>query len=48
MFLLEWREFPPASCPAEKKLLDDSWRLDGVEIVLIPDMLPDLFPFWSG
>ena len=32
MFLSEWREFPSASCLAGKKKLDDSLRLDGVEI----------------
>ena len=30
----------------ENKL--DSSRLDGVEIVRVPDMLPSLFPSWSG
>ena len=28
--------------------LDDSSRLDVVEIARLPDMLPSLFPFWSG
>jgi hypothetical protein len=32
MILTEWREFPSAPCLAEKKQLDDSWRLDVVEI----------------
>jgi len=32
----------------EKKKLDDSSRLDVVEIAHVPDMLPSLFPFWSG
>jgi len=45
MFLSEWREFPSAPCLAggEKKL-DDSSRLDVVEIALVPNMLPSLFP----
>ena len=32
----------------KKKKLDDSSRLDVVEIAGVPDMLPSLFPFWSG
>jgi len=32
LFLSEWREFPSAPCPAGKKKLDDSSRLDVVEI----------------
>ena len=45
MFLSEWREFPSASCLAErKKKLDESSRLDVVEIARVPDMLPGLFP----
>ena len=47
MFLSEWREFPSAPCLTEKKL-DDSSRLDVVEIARVPDMLPSLFPSWSG
>ena len=39
MFLSEWRKFPSAHCLAEKKKLDDSSRLDVVEITRIPDML---------
>jgi len=31
-FLSEWREFPSAPCLAGKKNLDDSSRLDVVEI----------------
>jgi len=27
---------------------DDSSRLDVVEIARVPDMLPSLFPSWSG
>jgi len=37
MFLSEWREFPSAPCLAEKKL-DDSSRLDVVEIAWVPDI----------
>jgi len=47
MFQLEWCEFPSASCLAGKKL-DDSSRLDVAEIARVPDMLPRLFPSWSG
>jgi hypothetical protein len=31
----------------QEKKLDDSSRLDAVEIARIPDMLPSLFPSWS-
>jgi len=48
MFLSEWREFPSAPCLAGKKKLDDSLRIDVVEIARVPDMLPSLFPSWSG
>jgi hypothetical protein len=48
MFLSEWREFPSAHCLAGKKKLDDSSRLDVIEIARIPDMLPSLFSSWSG
>ena len=44
MFLSEWRQFPLAPCLARKKKLDDSSRLDVVEIARVPDMLPSLFP----
>jgi len=47
MFLSEWREFPSAPSLAEKKP-DDSSRLGVVEIEHVPDILPSLFPFWSG
>jgi hypothetical protein len=47
MFLSEWREFPSAPCLAEKKI-DDILCLDDVEIARVPDMLPSLFPSWSG
>jgi len=48
MFLSEWREFPLALLLQGGKKLDDSSRLDVVEIARIPDMLPSLFPSWSG
>ena len=48
MFLSKWREIPLAPCLAEKKKLYDSSRLDVVEIARVPDMLPSLFPSWSG
>ena len=47
MFLSECREFLSASCLAGKKN-DDSSHLDIVEIARVPDMLPSLFPSWSG
>ena len=43
MFLSEWREFPSAPCLAGKKKLDETSRLDVVEIACVPDMLPSLF-----
>ena len=46
MFLAEWRELPWAPCLAGKKNLDDSSRLDVVEIARVPDKLPSLFPSW--
>jgi len=36
-----------APCLAEKNL-DDSSRLDVVEIARVPDMHRSLFPSWSG
>jgi len=48
MFLSEWREFPSARCLAGKKELDNNSRLDVVEIARVRDMLPSLFPSWSG
>jgi hypothetical protein len=48
MFLSEWREFPSAPCLAQENKFDDSSRLDVVEIARVPDMLPSLFPSWSG
>jgi len=47
MILLEWREFPSAPCFAGKKKLD-SLRLNVVEIARVHDMIPSLFPSWSG
>jgi len=32
----------------QEKILDDSSRLDVVEIARVPDMLTSLFPSWSG
>jgi len=37
-----------APCLAGKKKLDDSSHLDIVEIARVADMLPRLFPSWSG
>jgi len=48
MFLSEWREFPSAPCLAGKKKLDDSSRLDVVEIARVPGVLPSLFPSCLG
>jgi len=33
---------------ALQKKIDDSSRLDVVEIARDPDMLPSLFPSWTG
>jgi hypothetical protein len=32
----------------QEKKLDDSSPFDVFEIVRVPDMLPSLFPSWSG
>jgi len=48
MFLSEMGAFPSAPCLAGKRKLDDSSRLDVIEIARGPDMLPSLFPSWSG
>jgi len=32
----------------QEEKLDDSPHLNVVEIVRVPDMLPSLFPSWSG
>jgi len=37
-----------SAVPCRKKKLDDSSRLDVVEIARVPDMLPSLFRSWSG
>jgi hypothetical protein len=34
--------------PCRGKKIDDSSRLDVVEIARVRDMLPRLFPSWSG
>jgi len=47
MFLSEWLEFPSAPCLAGKNL-DDSLRLDVVEIARVSYILPSLSPSWSG
>jgi len=44
---MAWISFGALSCEGKKKL-DDSLRLDVVEIARIPDMLPSMFPSWSG
>ena len=48
MFLSEWREFPSAPCFAGKKKLVNRSHLDIVEIARARDILPSLFPSWSG
>jgi len=48
MFLSEWRELPSAPCLARGEKLDAISRLDVVEIARVSDMLPSLFPSWSG
>jgi hypothetical protein len=47
MFLSECVNFLRRLALQEKKL-DDSSRLDFVEIVRVSDMLPSLVPSWSG
>jgi len=42
-----WISFGALPCRKKKKL-DDSKRLDVVEIARVPHMLPSLFPSWSG
>jgi len=44
MFLSEWCEFPSAPCLAGKNEVDDSSRLDVVEIVRVPDLLTCFLP----
>ena len=48
MFLSEWREFPSAPCLEGTNKLDDISSLEVVEIARVSDMLPSLFPSWSG
>jgi len=48
MFLSKWREFPSPPCLVGGKKIDDSLRLDVVEITRVPDTLPKLFPSSSG
>jgi len=48
MIVPELRKFPSAPCLAGGEKLDDSWRFHVVEIARVPDMLPSLFPSWSG
>jgi len=48
MFLSEWHEFPSVPSFAGKEKLDDSSRLDVVEIARIPNPFPSLFPSCSG
>ena len=43
---MAWICFGALLCRTKK--LDDSSRLDVVEIARIPDILPSLFPSWSG
>ena len=43
MFLSDWREFPSALCLAGGGGLDESSRLDVVEIARVPDILPSFF-----
>ena len=42
-----WISFGALPCRGVK-ILDDSSRLDVVEIARVPDTLPSLFPSWSG
>jgi hypothetical protein len=45
---MAWISFGALPCRKQKKKLDDSSRLDVVEIARVPVMLPSLFPSWSG
>jgi len=45
MALISFGSLP---CRGKKKNLDESSRLHVVEIAHVPDMLPSLFPSWSG
>ena len=44
---MAWISFSAFPCRKKRKL-DDSSHLDVVEIAHVPDMLPSLFPSWSG
>jgi len=44
---MAWISFGALPCRGKKKLHDSS-RLDVVEIANVPDILPSLFPSWSG
>jgi len=48
MFLSAWSDFLWRLALQEKKKLDDSSRLDVVEIARVPDILPSLLPSWLG
>ena len=43
---MAWISF--GALPCRKKKLDDSSRLDVVEIARVTDTVPSLFPSWSG
>jgi len=43
---MAWISF--GALPCRKKKIDDSSRLDAVEITSVPDMRPSLFPSWLG
>jgi len=46
---MTWIYFGALSCREKKKKnFDESSRLDVVEIASVPDVLPSLFPSWSG
>jgi len=47
MFLSEWREFLSAPCLAGKKNFVAA-RVPILLKSLVPNMLPSLFPSWSG
>jgi len=43
---MAWISF--GALPCRKKKLDDSSLLDVVEIAHVPEIIPSLFPSWSG
>jgi len=43
---MAWISF--GALPSREKKIDESSRLDIVEIAPVPDMLPSLIPSWSG